>query len=51
MRLVHQPIHPAGAIEQRILGVQMQMNKVCVRHESILLSDVECAQERELESF
>jgi hypothetical protein len=32
MRLVHQPVQPAGAIEQRILGVQMQMNKVRVRH-------------------
>jgi hypothetical protein len=32
MRLVHQPVHPAGAIEQRILGVQMKMNKVRVRH-------------------
>ena len=32
MRLVHQPVQPAGAIEQRILGVQMEMNKVRVRH-------------------
>ena len=32
MRLVHQPVHPAGAIEQRILGVQMQMDKIGVWH-------------------
>jgi hypothetical protein len=32
MRLVHQPVQPAGAIEQRILGVQMQMDKIGVRH-------------------
>ena len=37
MRLVHQPVQPAGAIEQRILGVQMQMNKVRVRHGTKLL--------------
>jgi hypothetical protein len=39
MRLVHQPIHTARAIEQRILGVQMKMNKVSVRHETILSSN------------
>jgi hypothetical protein len=32
MRLVHQPIQTAGAIEQGILGVQMQMDKLGVRH-------------------
>jgi hypothetical protein len=36
MGLVHQPVQPAGAIEQRILGVQMEMNKVRVRHEDSL---------------
>ena len=36
MGLVHQPVQPAGAIEQRILGVQMEMNKVRVRHEGSL---------------
>ena len=29
---VHQPIEAAGAIEQRILRVQMQMDKIRVRH-------------------
>ncbi len=32
MRFFHQPVQPAGAIEQRILGVQMKMNKVRMRH-------------------
>ena len=32
MGLVHQPVQPAGAVEQRILGVQVEMNKVRVRH-------------------
>ena len=32
MRLVHQPVQTAGAIEQGILGVQMQMDKIGVRH-------------------
>ena len=32
MRLVHQPVQTAGAIEQRILGVQVQMDKFGVRH-------------------
>ncbi|HET7626553.1 MAG TPA: hypothetical protein VFM25_14960 [Verrucomicrobiae bacterium] len=41
MRLVHQPVHAARAIEQGILGVQMQMNKVSVRHETILTSNAE----------
>jgi hypothetical protein len=36
MRLVHQPVQTAGAIEQRILGVQMEMNKIRVRHEDSL---------------
>ena len=38
MRLVHQPVQPAGAIEQRILGVQMKMDKVRVRHGNNLTS-------------
>ena len=33
MRLVHQPVQPASPIEQRILGVQMKMDKFRVRHE------------------
>jgi hypothetical protein len=41
MRLVHQPVEPAGAIEQRILGVQMKMDKVRVRHEMNLTSNHE----------
>jgi hypothetical protein len=32
MRFVHQPVQPACAIEQGILGVQMQMDKIGVRH-------------------
>jgi len=32
MGLVHQPVQAAGAIEQRILGVQVKMDKVSVRH-------------------
>ena len=36
MRLVHQPVHPAGAIEQGILGVQMKMDKIDVWHEESL---------------
>ena len=32
LRLVHQPGQPAGAIGQRIPGVQMQMDKIGVRH-------------------
>ena len=42
--LVHQPVKPACAIEQRILGVQMQMNKVSVRHEIILPPVCDAAQ-------
>jgi hypothetical protein len=33
MCLFHQPVKAAGSIEQRKLGVQMQMNKVRVRHD------------------
>jgi hypothetical protein len=47
MRLVHQPGQPAGAIEQRILGVQMQMNKVRVWHGPTPLPDTDCTQERD----
>jgi hypothetical protein len=36
MGFVHQPVEPATAIEQRVLGVQMEMNKVCMRHDYIL---------------
>jgi hypothetical protein len=32
MRFIHQPVQPACAIEQGILGVQMQMDKIGVRH-------------------
>jgi len=38
MRLFHQPVQTAGAIEQRILGVQMEMNKIRVRHGTNLTS-------------
>src|SRR5213075_349013 len=30
--LVHEPLETAGAIEQRIFGVQMEMDKFGVRH-------------------
>ena len=29
---VHQPVQAAGPIEQGVLGVQVQVNKVGVRH-------------------
>ena len=45
MGLVHQPVQPAGAIEQGILGVQMEMNKVRVRHGSTLPPGREPAQD------
>ena len=41
LRLVHQPVQTAGAIEQRILGVQMQMDKIGVRHGGSLTSNPE----------
>jgi hypothetical protein len=36
MRPLHQFVQPARAIEQRILGVQMKMDKISVRHQIIL---------------
>jgi hypothetical protein len=36
MGFVHEPVKAAGAIEQGKLGVQMQMNKIGVRHVFIL---------------
>ena len=44
MRLVHQPIQSASAIEQRILRVQMKVDKVRVRHAKNLTSGVKEAQ-------
>jgi hypothetical protein len=32
MRLVHEPIQAASPIEQRILGVQVQVNEIGMRH-------------------
>jgi hypothetical protein len=32
LRLFHQAIHTASAIEQGILGVQMKMNKIGMSH-------------------
>jgi hypothetical protein len=32
VRLVHQSVEAAGAVEQAILRMQMQMDKVRVRH-------------------
>src|ERR1041385_1773289 len=36
MRFVHQAIQTASAIEQRVLGVQVQMDEVGVRHKDKL---------------
>ena len=50
MRLVHQPVQPAGAIEQGILGVQVQMNKVRVRHGNRLHSGGKSKQEWDVQA-
>src|SRR5688572_25615105 len=42
--LVHQPIEAAGAVEQRILGVQMKMNEVSVRHRTNLAASKRVVQ-------
>jgi|KBSMisStaDraftv2_1062788.scaffolds.fasta_scaffold1091024_2 hypothetical protein len=34
MRFVHEPVQTTCAIEQRILGVQVQMNELGMRHSS-----------------
>ena len=44
VRLFHQPVQAAGPIEQRILGVQMQMNKIGVRHEPNLTPGADAGQ-------
>ena len=36
MGLVHQPVEPASAIKQRVLGVQMQMDKFRVRRHALI---------------
>jgi hypothetical protein len=36
MGLFHQSVKAAGAVEQRILGVQMEVNKVRMRHDASL---------------
>ena len=36
MRPLHEPVQPAGSIEQRILGVQVKVNKFRVRHSPTL---------------
>src|SRR5436190_20758898 len=51
MRLLHQPVQTTGPIEQRILGVQMEMNKLSVRHGIILHVRLTIAQENEIESM
>jgi hypothetical protein len=38
VRFFHEPIQSAGAIEQRILAVQMEMNKLGVRHRRNLMA-------------
>src|SRR6185369_327131 len=37
MRLLQQSIQTTGAIEQRVLGVEMEMNKIRVRHATNLM--------------
>ena len=44
VRLLHQPVQPASPIEQRILGVQMKMDKFRVRHGSSLRRDNRAGQ-------
>jgi hypothetical protein len=51
MRLVHEPVKAACAIEQRILGVQMQMNKIRVRHETILTLNREDTKRQSFGNF
>ena len=46
-RPLHQTVQAARPIEQRILGVQVQMNKVGVRHEYKLPPAVRAEQERD----
>src|SRR6266545_4572441 len=46
MRLVHQPVEAAGAVEQRILGVQMEVDKIRMRHEARLSRPATQTQER-----
>jgi hypothetical protein len=36
MGFLHEPVQTARAIEQRVLGVQVQMDKVGVRHRPTL---------------
>jgi hypothetical protein len=38
MRLFHQPVQTARTIEQRIFSVQMQVDKIGMRHEDSLTS-------------
>jgi hypothetical protein len=47
MRLLHQSIQTAGAIEQRVLGVEMEMNKIRVRHAANLMPDKRGGKRRE----
>ncbi len=51
LRLVHQPVQTAGAIEQRILGVQMQMDKIGVRHGGSLTSNPEDTKPQSFEKL
>src|SRR5438270_886225 len=48
MRLVHEPVQPATPIQQGILRVQMQMNKLRVRHTHKLPSDTPRKQARDV---
>ena len=49
MRLLHQLVQTAGTIEQRILGVQMEVDKISVRrHRSNLPREVEMKQETDV---
>ena len=51
MGLLHEPIQTATTIEQRVLGVQMEVNEVCVRHRANLNGEEQEAQERAWESY
>ena len=44
MGLLHQPVQTAGAIQQRILRMQMEVDKVRMRHETNVMRGREAAQ-------
>src|SRR5437773_3436623 len=44
MGLLYQPVQTAGAIQQRILRMQMEVDKVRMRHETNVMRGREAAQ-------